>query len=143
MREIKFRAWSEDTKEMFMVDEIMFSRVEETNKQFFVIKQLHKSWDGVTNDYNQKYEKVGTDFFLMQYTGLKDKNDKEVYEGDILEVERFENDDNPMEVVFEDASFYVKNKKRRVGIGRWYAGERIEVIGNIYENPTLANKELN
>lgn len=71
------------------------------------------------------------DFELMQFTGLKDKNGKEIYEGDILEyVERDWNKLKDLtvrcDVVFEDGAFKPSIDP-----------ENSEVIGNIYENPEL------
>lgn len=74
---------------------------------------------------------------LMQYTGLKDKNGKEIYEGDILSTGNLESGHRIVEVYFKDGCFYTKDesfKKWRV------AGWRTtEIIGNIYENPELLN----
>jgi uncharacterized phage protein (TIGR01671 family) len=74
---------------------------------------------------------------LMQYTNLKDKNGKEIYEGDILKVKV---DDG-------EANLYVKytnGEYRVVNEGRWedslyaymYFGD-VEIVGNIYENKDL------
>lgn len=74
---------------------------------------------------------------LMQYTNLKDKNGKEIYEGDILKVKL---DDG-------EANLYVKytnGEYRVVNEGKWedslyiymYFGD-VEVVGNIYENEDL------
>lgn len=68
----------------------------------------------------------------MQYTGLKDKNGKEIYEGDIMQI-----DEDVCEVEFEYGCFSVDNVMAMDGED-WYSD--YEVIGNIYENSELLNK---
>ncbi len=82
---------------------------------------------------------------LMQYTGLKDKNGKEIYEGDI--VFKFGIDDAPYEIKYGEQ----KSSHDWIGIGFYteslgeqchiFGGEYIEIIGNIYENPELINNK--
>ncbi|MCK5607497.1 hypothetical protein KAR91_36780 [Candidatus Pacearchaeota archaeon] len=84
----------------------------------------------------RRYYRVKT----REYTGLKDKNGKEIYEGDIVKV-RALYDTAIGHVVYIDTSFKFKlpdvdkfsDPHRDIGTG-WYG---IEVIGNIYENPEL------
>lgn len=86
--------------------------------------------DGTTNEKLIYQEK----FPLMQYTGLHDKNGKEIYEGDVVQYDFLpEGGDQRAEVVYEGRSFCLKNG------GNSYLPypERMEVIGNIYENPEL------
>ena len=74
------------------------------------------------------------DYNIMQYTGLKDKNGKEIYEGDIAKC------DNTIWVVrFDDenAQFFIKGGSMTTAVSRLKFGE---LIGNIYENPDLINK---
>lgn len=120
MREIKFRAWNKVTKEMYND----------------AINNCKDSFDLVLK-HPQIYK-------VMQYTGLKDKNGKEIYEGDILDCSYI----NPMsqekikryfEVVYGHGLFAAKLT------GHSPAGDTLlyfknsdgEVIGNIYENPEL------
>lgn len=79
----------------------------------------------------------------MQYTGLKDKNGKEIYEGDVLNfnpVIAFSEDELGGTVVWDSewSSFKVETKSGNF-ISIHYSGntDLVEIIGNIYENPEL------
>jgi len=70
-----------------------------------------------------------TDLHLMQFTGLIDKNGKEVFEGDIIErLYRYE-------VRFKNGYFFGYNKKGCLSV--FEIRNDMTVIGNIYENPEL------
>jgi len=98
--------------------------------------------DYTIEEYNPKTEKR---FGIMQYTGLKDKNGVEIYEGDIFEVvnsyeERFvvyvEYSEEYAQFVTRCNAVYIDNEP----LGDILADD-IEVIGNIYDNPELLEKE--
>ena len=116
-REIKFRAWDKNNKEIY---EHPFGYIE------FYKDSLVVGFD----DGDLKLE--GDDVILMQYTGLKDKQGKEIYEGDILKGKGFNGEVDIWEAVNlcyfhhwqETESLMEEN------------GD-IEIIGNIYENPDL------
>jgi hypothetical protein len=71
---------------------------------------------------------------VMQYTDLKDKNGKEIYEGDVYEMSGFPNDEGQMQMEKHE----VKWPEFLID---WYSPKDkqldIEIIGNIYENPEL------
>ena len=117
MREIKFRAWDKLNKEMINVESINFQE-----------RRVYKD----TVSY-RKFE----DIDLMQYTGLNDKNNKEIYEGDIL-FESF--GERYYKVVFKNGNFRTEFE----GYFDEYSFDLIDVVldlceinGNIYENSEL------
>lgn len=126
MREIKFRAW--DTTGAFTCF------IEQDDSPYMFFQELQ----------NARAE-FGSDFILMQYTGLKDKTDKEIYEGDILTggVEGTTKKDYHV-VKWEDLSTWHGmadgHKSKSVGFTfeyYYFTEKGCEVIGNIYENKDL------
>lgn len=88
-------------------------------------------YDGLFNDGGYGYGEGDThrDVPVMQYTGLDDKNDMEIYEGDI--VVRYPDGDNG--IVEIDKGVYTMSGDYRLPL----CNEVVEIIGNIYENPEL------
>lgn len=111
MREIKFRAW--DGKRML------------DNPTFEFFNHGRDGRAVMMADENENVE-------IMQYTGLKDKNGKEIYEGDVVEGQK---DFYPRSVIgFEDGSFVIK----QTPLAKWKVSHfELKVIGNIYESPEL------
>lgn len=118
MRELKFRAW--DTIDLcFVCDEWINENIAEVGAWFW---------------YGNKPKEI----IIMQYTGLKDKNGKEIYEGDIVVVDWGCNDyliganklNKPFVMEFRNYSWFPFSHILP-------APHDIEVIGNIYENPEL------
>ena len=115
-REIKFRKWhpgypNEDGK-------LKLSKIE---GQAGVAPYM---------EYDLDYFENNTDIIFMQYTGLKDKNGKEIYEGDIVHEIRIKT--APMANNGIDRKFEVEDIRELI-----FNPQDCEVIGNIYENKDL------
>lgn len=129
MREIKFRAWIKDPKEMVYYDKLMLFNGSDEAIAF------HNLETSYIDDYEVK-----TPFELMQYTGLLDCNGKEIYEGDVVRqlVESKTRGEEEKEWIREVPEFPAL-LFHQVGEG-FFSAEDVEVIGNIYENPELLTK---
>lgn len=136
MREIKFRAWDEQNKVMHNEVEFIRSGIDGNDWILFKSdKQKLEDGNVLNNPYFQQQIK------LMQYTGLKDKNGVEIYDGDICKTlhSAFRDDDNTIGIVeFYNGRF---SRKIKYPSGQYNYHDlfnfHCEVIGNIYENPEL------
>ena len=128
MREIKFRAWDKKEKKIVPVRAVYFKDDRDKFKGSVIVslEENHDNHDNINN------------FELMQFTGLKDKNGKEIYEGDIVANKR---DWGIVigQVMFYEGSFDIFDKEECYfnSLDQENRNGRIEVIGNVYENPEL------
>ena len=151
MRKIKFRAWDKDEKQMYDV-----AMIDLLNKE--VVLEIPEVPEMARVHFN--------DVILLQYTGLQDKNGKEIYEGDIVKVFPLENEErgkievgvilwndgkegrlnpNGFYVYLLRSAWYLKETNNDYTNPESYGkiipipccNKFIEIIGNIYENPEL------
>lgn len=132
-RPIKFRAWDSENKTLFY----------ESNLIFLTIDGRPHFWTG---DDCLIQGKIWPEYLkLQQFTGLLDRNNKEIYEGDIVTYQAGEPNKNDGSfyrgksvVEFENGAFWPRPIKEECE-DSWYDYELkdLEVIGNIFENPEL------
>ena len=119
-RIIKFRAWDKKTEKM-------------------------RGWEDISRNWAMFILEGDDNTEIMQFTGLLDKNGKEIYEGDIIKTKDNFNEENIKEVVYDQDAFCITGVGRKDGgcppDAEWFqrlSGLReIEVIGNIYESKHL------
>ena len=119
-REIKFRAWVKKEKEMTKVLAL-------ETRDYATLNVLY-------ND-NSKCTLGMFAVEIMQYTGLKDKNGKEIYEGDIVILNDAE-EENRCIVKYKYGSYILVDGDLREDLSNVEA-KFLEVVGNIYENKNL------
>lgn len=121
-RDIKFRVWDINKKKF--ITEVPENIVEAN----------------ISLDFETRYLKRWFGFKLMQYTGLKDKNGKEIFESDLLEYwdKNIPSNKFKVEVVFINGRFTMNHLSTQ-GIYQDFEedGYVLEVIGNIYEDKKL------
>lgn len=114
MRELKFRAWDKIAKQMLL--DVQDHRIRKW------------SFASLIKDSN---------FILMQFTGLLDCNNKEIYEGDIVKIKN-----RPLiggEVKYFHGSFVIGKCNENRALIKNYSKNLIEVVGNIYQEPRMLN----
>ena len=123
-REIKFRAWDNVNNQMLDVQELNFE-------------------DCFYGGYTTVRTTMYSDYFdirempIMQYTGLHDKNGKEIYEGDILKGTFYGLPMPEYDYVFQ----IYWDEKEKGFMASYFEPSECEVIGNIYDNPELLGGE--
>ena len=128
----KFRAWDETQHKMLQVDCIEFI----DGKAYWVEASpadgnVQGGNDGPVGDNSQ--------LKLEQYTGLKDANGKEIYEGDIVKSSYKYAQPKISQVIMEDGNSYILGEDLATGNEMLVSDHinEIEVIGNVHTNPEL------
>ncbi len=162
MREIKFRAWDKEDKRWipigkeewktdldeypYLVGELVYDGETKNGRDVVGFKNgktTFVTFEGRLVDvypYGGKTDKtyirdISKRFILMQYTGLKDKNGKEIYEGDIMATPN----GHKGVVTYDECQYILASSKGEYENDMFYKVKNhgAEVIGNIYENPEL------
>ena len=134
-RDIKFRLWSKIGKKFIETDNPDLDFVINNNGYLYSIE----------NFYGEIYVLPQMDIEVLQFTGLKDRNGKEIYEGDVIKLIYFK-DGRKREigkVVFlhYQASFGIIDRDGNEYPLYRNTATQIEIIGNIYEDPSLLEEK--
>ena len=137
MRELKYRAWHKEHKQMYWFD-LMWGNLYGSGSGYIGMCPfgIPRKYINITSDNREEISPQ--DCEIMQYTGLKDKHGKEVYEGDILQVDYSK---RVVEVAWRKGTWVAKYEDEYLcplmGVPGFagYDSTEIEIIGNVYETP--------
>ena len=134
MREIKFRVWDKELKHMHVCGTSIHDSMIFLGHNCQCVYYNLQNGDGSSEKGN---------YILMQCTGLKDKNGKEIYEGDIVELKAENGCCNMLgKIIYDDydlAFELIDEEGNQEAL--WYTEQELEVIGNIYDNPELLEED--
>ena len=152
LREIKFRAWDKKYNQMLYGGE-NWKRYPKwydvdfiTNRGVVIWNKLETRLPFSEGGFEYQQIKINPDILIMEFTGLKDKNGNDIYEGDILNW----GDNFPSVVEWnneESAFLLIERKPHKQTRVRYYPRKHTmtaytnpsEILGNIYENPELVD----
>ena len=128
----RYRAWKKSGKELGRVGQITFELDGSVSHVLFKGKFL---------DFNVPINEI----VLMQSTGLKDKNGKEIFEGDVVRQVRTqpttENETITGVVTMIEGAWLIMNDNEQLASYLWSETDENEIIGNIYENRELLEEK--
>lgn len=120
---LKFRAWDIDEKRFIY-----------PNKRY----QGHFILDLNGRFHNLQNGSGGDEYVVQQWTGLKDSEGKEIFEGDIIRGKFLDTDYNHLKTINAEVVWVERYASFNIGIEEWrYSGEPVTIIGNIFEHSEL------
>ncbi|UQK33362.1 YopX family protein [Lactiplantibacillus plantarum] len=128
---IKFRAWNQiDSEYINEINAVMG------------LDGSHIWWD-INDSGEMKYEDDQDNYKLEQFTGLKDVNGKEIYEGDIIKSSYKYAQPKVSQIIIEDGNSYILGEDLATGNEMLVSDHisEIKVIGNVHENPELLKED--
>lgn len=144
MRTLRFRAWDTVLSRWnYSIEIDCYGNLQEYKWNGSAFYAKYK------NDYNEDSEDVSERFIICQFTGLLDKNGKEVYEGDVIKCNLNNNITkreywHPIyKVIYRGLGFTLEHIGGDLDSDtadfrfKYYSKESVEVIGNTYQNPEL------
>ncbi|MCX0386700.1 YopX family protein [Clostridium perfringens] len=139
IRELKFRVWDKTSDSMLYQDDFERVELDTKNKMVTLIAEEESDKSHYVLDYED-----GIEAEILQYTGLKDKDGQDIYEGDILintnkSKLNLGMDNQKYLVVYKTLGFYLKPLFKGIALKFDYSD--LKKLGNIYENPELLEGE--
>ncbi len=128
MREIKFRAWDKNESRM------IYSGTEQNDYPFAWM--IHNSGIDIAEHDGTEWNYL-KELIFMQYTGLKDKNGKEIYDGDLVAVADYANWEGLYKIIWDEKNLMYMLEDAFGDREKLCEFEEYLVKGNIYENPEL------
>ena len=125
-REIKFRAWDNFFKQMYYFD--FENNIEVRSGHLWIVHE-----EGAVSSKSPSIK-------IMQYTGLKDRNDKEIYEGDLVAVADYASWEGLYKVIWDEENSMYMIEDAYGDREKLCEFEEYLKKGNIYENPELLER---
>lgn len=148
MRKIKFRVFSHSTKKFLEAGDRLFNRYTQLyyGLEFFDGNEIFINYFLEHNPDRILGQKIKGAFAINQYTGIKDCNGREIYEGDIVELDKkFAKaqgySSTISEVVWDEDGALFDTPKIQYALSQ-YNSKHFTVIGNIYQNPNILEEDL-
>lgn len=135
MRELRFRAWDDDNKKMYSPEDLEQAEASEVEKTIYGYLSY-----GTLLIYDFKNPEEPTELFPLQSTGWFDNDQKEIFEGDVVE-----SDSGVYQIMWSEevSGFILLGNDGTMAMGGPYMSDVFKLKGNIYENPELLDFNAN